>query len=203
MKGGAAAVFLDRDGVLVADVGYRRNTEGLALLPGVAEGLRRLAEAGFLLVVVTNQSAIARGLCTHEDQTRIHSRIAELLRAEGVEIEAWLLCPHHPTEGVPPFGQRPCRCRKPEPGLLHEAQSILNVSLERSFLVGDRRSDVACAHRAGVKAVLLQGMPDRSKQEWSAEERPDHTARDLPEAAAWILSVRKGRREQEREAVTA
>lgn len=185
------AVFLDRDGVLVEDVGYRRDASGLTLLDGVGEALRGLSASGFHLVVVTNQSAVARGLSTLAQQAEIHARLHALLAAAGVTIDAWLVCPHHPTEGEAPFGRTRCGCRKPAPGLLHQAQRRLGVSLEQSVLVGDKRSDVACAHRAGAKAVLVrtgQGGEELQRLAKGHQETPHHVAADLREAASWILA---------------
>jgi histidinol-phosphate phosphatase family protein len=192
---GTPAVFLDRDGVLIEDVGYLRSPASVSLLPGAGEALRTLQAAGFALVVVSNQSAIARGLLTEGELAAIHRHLAELLRAHRVTVEAWLYCPHHPTEGAEPY-RRACGCRKPAPGMLFEAQSSFGLDLARSYLIGDRWSDVVAARSAGAKAVLLRAHPDArepGRESASYLEQPHAVVHSLGAAAAWILEdVEKG-----------
>lgn len=141
------AVFLDRDGTLMPELGYLGDPTRARLLPGVGAALRILERAGYALVVVTNQSAIGRGLISEADVARVHDRLSELVRAEHAEISALYVCPHHPDED--------CPCRKPKPGLLEQA--IADLSLERngSWMVGDGAKDVQAGRAAGVTPLLV------------------------------------------------
>ena len=167
------AVFLDRDGTLIPDAGYLDTVAGVRLLPGVGEALRRLTEAGFVLVLATNQSGVARG---YFDLALVHeqnARLAELLRPYGVSFAAVEVCPHHPTDG--------CGCRKPKPGMLARAATELGIDLEASFVVGDKAGDIGAARAAGCGAIALGAeIPEA-----------DFSSRDLAGAAQWIL--RQGR----------
>lgn len=177
IRRGGKAVFLDRDGVLIEDTGYPDDPAAIRVLPGVPEALRRLRAAGWRLVVVSNQSGIARGKF---DLPRLHTLHAELLRrlsAEGAELDALYFCPHHPEGRIPEFAAR-CDHRKPAPGMLQTAALELAVDLGASWMVGDKESDVEAAHRAGCRAVRIGSGPT------NAESR----ARDLPEAAEWIMN---------------
>lgn len=144
--GRRAAVFVDRDGTLVRNVPYNRDPGSVELEPNAARALRCLRTAGFLPVLVTNQSGIARGLCTATEVEAVNARVQELLRAAGVELQAVYVCPHHPDfTGA-------CDCRKPAPGLLLQAERELRLDLAASVLVGDSVGDLEAARRAGVRA---------------------------------------------------
>ncbi len=147
MGDGAPAVFLDRDGTIIEDVGYPRDPAEVRLLPGAAEGLRRLDDAGFRLVVVSNQSGVGRGLVSQDDLQRTHARLLELLRYHGVELAGAYYCTHAPWEG--------CTCRKPSPEALRRASADLGLHLGMSFLVGDKASDIDAGRRAGCRTILL------------------------------------------------
>lgn len=176
MSPGRAAVFLDRDGVLVRPrvVDGRPHSihdiVGLELEPGAADACRALSDAGFLLVVVTNQPEIARGTLTRAAVDLIHERLLDVLPLDEIVV-----CPHDDVDG--------CECRKPLSGMLVDAASRLRLDLEASFMVGDRWRDVEAGRRAGCTTVLLsREYSDR------VPDRPDVSVRDLGEAAAWILS---------------
>ena len=149
------AVFLDRDGTLNREVDYLAHPADLELLPGVAEALRRLKAAGYLLCVVTNQSGVARGMFDEDRLAEIHSRLRELLAAEGVELDWIGYCPHHPSEGRPAY-RADCSCRKPRSGMLLEAAARLEVSLERSWCIGDSLRDLTSGERLGVHGLLVR-----------------------------------------------
>jgi heptosyltransferase-2 len=180
---GPAAVFLDRDGTLNRDVGYLSDPDQLELLPGVEPAVRALNDAGFRVVVVTNQSGVARGLITAPQLDAIHRRLTERLRAAGAVIDEILCCPHHP--------EARCGCRKPEPALVAEAQARLGIDLARSFVVGDKLADVRLARRVGAKSVLVRtGHGQQTLERWpEGEPPPDHVADDLPNAVRWILQT--------------
>jgi D-glycero-D-manno-heptose 1,7-bisphosphate phosphatase len=145
------AVFLDRDGTLIEEVGHLGDPDGVVVLPGVPGALGRLAADGYALVVVSNQAGVARGLFTEEDIRAVNARTAELLRAEGAPpIEGWYWCPHHPEF------TGPCDCRKPEPGMLKRASEELDLELERSWMVGDHPVDAGAARAAGVRPIVVR-----------------------------------------------
>jgi len=143
------AVFLDRDGTIVEDPGFLHKPEDVKLFAGAAEGIRRLNAAGYLVVVVTNQSGIARGLYTVADYRAVEKRLGELLAKQKARIDASYFCPHHPQ------APEPCACRKPRTKLFLEAQAELGIDFSRSWWVGDRLSDVQPAGTLRGKAVLV------------------------------------------------
>lgn len=171
-----AAVFLDRDGTLIEDPGYLGEPDMVKLFPGVPEALRRLKDAGFLTVIVTNQSGIGRGFYSEDDYHAVHRRLDELA-GPGL-IDAHYYCPDHPDQAS--------HRRKPKPGMIFEAQRDLHVDLENSWMVGDRPSDLECGWAAGVRSLLVQtGL--------GAETEPDGNTTvvaDFPAAADYILQHR-------------
>jgi D-glycero-D-manno-heptose 1,7-bisphosphate phosphatase len=144
------AVFLDRDGTMVEDPGYLHEPERVRLLPGVAQAVRSLNDRGLLVVVVSNQAGIARGLYDERAYQAVQRRIAELLATAGARLDATYFCPHHPD-----FTGR-CDCRKPGLKLFRDAQAALDIDLTRSFWVGDRLSDVEPAQALGGRAFLVE-----------------------------------------------
>ncbi len=149
------AVFLDRDGTLnVERQGALRDPDDLELIQGSAAAVARLQEAGRVVVVITNQSAVGRGWMTPEDLAAVHERLAELLAAAGACPVRVYACPHHPTEGVGEL-RVACDCRKPAPGMLLRAARELDLDLERSWAVGDAARDVAAARAAGVRSLMV------------------------------------------------
>jgi D-glycero-D-manno-heptose 1,7-bisphosphate phosphatase len=142
-----AAAFLDRDGVINADYGYIYRPEDFDLLPGVPDALRRLKAAGYMLIIVTNQSGIGRGYYSETDVSVLHRHLHSTLAREGAALDAIYLCPHRPDEG--------CDCRKPKPGLILRAVRDLAIDTARSFIVGDKSSDIAAGAAAGLGAGYL------------------------------------------------
>lgn len=187
------AVFVDRDGTLNREIeGALASPEQVELAPGAAEALASLARAGFALVVVTNQSAIARGELDHERLARVHRHMAAELARGGAAIDLFVACPHHETEGLPPY-RRACACRKPEPGMLHDAARRLGLDLARSWLVGDALRDLAAGRAVGARTVLVatgKGAREleRARREGSA---PELFVEDLAAAARAILDAER------------
>lgn len=184
---GTPAVFLDRDGTINEDPGYLKDPSEVCLLPGVGLGLRLLQEEGYRLLVVSNQSGVARGILTEAMLAEIHTRLETLLRAEGVSLTGTYYCLHHP-EGTPPYRQV-CSCRKPSGGLVERAAREHRIDLSRSYVIGDKLVDIELARQMGMSAILVltgQGQ----LQEWSGPMQPDHVASDLTAAARWILQRR-------------
>ena len=146
---GNRAVFLDRDGTIVEDPGFLHEPGKTKLFPGAAEAIKRLNEHGFLVVVVSNQSGIARGFYSVEDYSAVQRRMIELLKAHGAHLDGAYFCPHFPQISGP------CECRKPGPKLFREAEAALDIDFTKSWWVGDRVSDVQPAHDFGGQGILV------------------------------------------------
>jgi D-glycero-D-manno-heptose 1,7-bisphosphate phosphatase len=177
------AVFLDRDGTLIEEVGHLGDPDGVVVLPGVPGALRRLAGAGYALVVVSNQAGVARGLFGEEDIRAVNARTARLLEAERAPpIDGWYWCPHHPDF------TGPCDCRKPQPGMLKRAAEELDLDLERSWMVGDHPVDAGAARAAGARPIVVRTghglLPGADHDPGPGVLRAD----DLAAAAELILS---------------
>lgn len=185
MSGRSRAVFLDKDGTLVVDVPYNVALDRIQLAPGVAEGLLALSEAGYRLIVVSNQSGIARGYFDEAALEAANERLRMVLANAGVDIDSFHLCPHHPDGSVPEF-TGVCDCRKPEPGLLIRAARERGIDLARSWMVGDILDDVEAGKSAGCRTILVD---NGNETEWrrGPNRDPDHVVRDLAEAARVIL----------------
>jgi len=152
------AVFLDRDGTLNADTGYVTRPENVRLLPGAALGARALARDGFALVIVSNQSGIARGMMTETQADAVDARVLELLGREGVHIDASYRCPHLLGGAIARYAVD-CDCRKPKPGMLVQAAADLGIDLRASWTVGDGERDVEAGIAVGTRAVRLTDAP--------------------------------------------
>jgi D-glycero-D-manno-heptose 1,7-bisphosphate phosphatase len=179
-------IFLDKDGTLVKDIPYNIDPAYLELTPHALEALAVLQEAGFRLVIVTNQSGIARGLFTEEDLRHLQLEIERILDDAGIRLDGFYYCPHYPDGKVLKYSLA-CDCRKPAPGLLLQAARELEIDRARSWLIGDILNDVEAGHRAGCRSILIN---NGNETEWqlTAVRRPDFTAADLLEAAGHILS---------------
>jgi len=177
---GRKAVFLDRDGTINEDVNYLSDPEEFRMLPTVVEGIRLLGEAAFLVVVITNQSGVARGLLTLKTLASIHERMEGKLRAEGARIDGIYYCPHHPDDG--------CACRKPGTALLERAIAEHDIDPTRSFFVGDRLTDIEAGQRAGCRTILIAdhiGVAEEGSNAVSAN--PDFVADRFLDGVMWIL----------------
>jgi D-glycero-D-manno-heptose 1,7-bisphosphate phosphatase len=183
-----SAVFLDRDGTITEEVGYVRDLSNFGLIKGSAEAIRLLNRRGIRTVVVTNQSGVARGYFPEAQVRKVNLRLEELLTREGSRLDAIYYCPHHPTEGQGDYTYA-CDCRKPEPGMLYQAEADHGVRLSQSFVVGDKLSDVELAHRVGAQGVLVRtgyGEEELRKIRSGLSE-PDFVAEDLLSAVRWIV----------------
>lgn len=186
------AVFLDRDGTLIEETGFLDRLERVIFFPWSVDAVRLLNRAGFAVIVVTNQSGVARGYFDEAHVAEVHRHIDEQLRAGGAVVEQFAYCPHHPEGAVEAY-RIDCECRKPRPGLLRAAADTCSLDLTRSFVVGDRWSDVQVAHAVGARGILVRTGYGRSAlAEPAAGTQADLVAENLIEAAAWIL--RTGRR---------
>ncbi len=182
------AVFLDRDGTIIHDVGYLNHPDRLSLIPGALESIRMLRAWGYLVVVVTNQAGIAKGLIEPDMLPEIHRAFAALLRQGGAEVDGIYFCPHHPEGCVEQYA-RACSCRKPAPGMLLQAADDHDIDLTRSYVVGDKVSDVQLGHNAGAAAIMvLTGYGREHLNSYPAGCRPpDFICSNLFEAAQWVL----------------
>ncbi len=182
------AVLLDRDGTINEEVSYIWRPDQLKLIPGAASAIRKLREAGYRIAVITNQPVIARGTCTTAELLRVHDYMEMELSREGAFIDGIYHCPHHPDQGFE--GERTelkfdCDCRKPSGGMVWQAERELNLDLSRSWLIGDRTSDVQTAHNCGVRSVLLRtGVGGRDERHSAT---PDYVFDDLAAAARFIV----------------
>ncbi len=170
------ALFTDRDGTLNPDLHYLKEAERLELFRGVARGVALARRHGFVVVCVTNQSGVERGLYTREDVERIHRRVNEILRVQGTEVDAFYYCPHAPERG--------CACRKPGTLLFEEAAKDWNLEISSSAIVGDRRLDIEAGRRLGLLTALV---PGRSRAAESRAEFSDGAPR--PEIVAESFEV--------------
>ncbi len=185
------AVFMDRDGVLNVDADPVASGEQLRLLPSVAEAIRRINRSEHLAVVATNQPAIAKGFISEADLAGVHAKLEALLGAEHALLDRIYFCPHHPEKGF--AGERPeykipCKCRKPEPGMLLAAAAELNIDLGRSFMIGDRSADILAGARAGCRTILVRS--GAAGQDGRYPCRPDFVCSDLAEAVTVVLDRR-------------
>jgi len=182
------AVFLDRDGTINEDVVHLDHEGDLELIEGAAAGIALLNEAGFKVVIVTNQSVVARGRITELQLQQIHLTLSEMLSASGARFDAIYYCPHHPAAGIGEYLVN-CDCRKPKPGMLLQASRELDIDLQRSFIVGDKLSDLAAGRAAGCRDVLVRtgyGAQNETMLDGRAPY-PECIADNLLDASRWIL----------------
>ena len=190
-----AAVFLDRDGVLIEDVGLLTEPGQIRILPRVAEALKKLKKAGFQLIVVSNQTVVARGLASEERVRELNRHLEGLLEDAGAPpLDAWYFCPHHPNATLPAY-RIVCDCRKPGIGMFRRAAMERNLTFGGSFTVGDRISDIIAGKIAGCRAILVQTgrhlePPIETAEPMDTEVAPDYICADLSAATDWILQKR-------------
>ncbi len=182
------AVFLDKDGTLVDDIPYNVDPERIRLNVGTLEALRLLQDHGYQLIVVTNQSGVARGYFEEQDLHQVRQRLQELLAPAGITLTDFYYCPHHP-EGVVSKYAVDCFCRKPQPGMLYRAALEHGIRLADAWMIGDLLRDVEAGNRAGCKTILI-GDNHRHEAEWnlSTLRRPKFVVKNLGSAARSILS---------------
>ena len=179
------AAFLDRDGTLVPDVGYAQEPRQLVLYRGTGAALRQLQKAGAVLIVVSNQSVVARGLLDMNGLARMDARLMNLCRRAGVKLSAIYNCPHHPDfDGA-------CDCRKPEAGMIRKGLKAFKLPPSECFIVGDHATDLEAGRRAGLRTVhVLTGHGRQHRKEIKSSGLADGLANDIAGAAEWILEMR-------------
>jgi D-glycero-D-manno-heptose 1,7-bisphosphate phosphatase len=177
------AVFLDRDGTIAEEVGYLNHVGRFRMFPFAAKAIGQLNRANLPVIVITNQSGVARGYFPESLVTAVHELMTSHLAREGAHVDALYYCPHK--------GDDACACRKPKPGMLEQAAREHGLDLRRSFVVGDRYGDVELAHRAGARSILVRTGYGEGEIQWHSPNwpaRPDFIAADLAAAAEWIVS---------------
>ncbi len=177
------AVFLDRDGTLIYDVGYPSDPSKVELIPGVVAALKGLQAKGFLLIVISNQSGVGRGFFSKHDLDLVNNRFIEIFKQDGVFFDGIYYCLHAPWEQ--------CQCRKPKPGMLYSAAKDLNIELEKSYMVGDKQSDVDAGLNAGCRALLINKLQYDS--DFPASVSSSICFPDLLSASKWIIKEDSGK----------
>jgi D-glycero-D-manno-heptose 1,7-bisphosphate phosphatase len=185
------AVFLDRDGTINEQMGYINHVSRFVMLPGAGPAIRRLNEAGILAILVSNQSGVARGYFPIELVNTVHAALAQRLAQDGAFLDGVFFCPHHPQGQIPAY-RKVCDCRKPRTGMIQQACAQLPVDRSRSYVVGDRCSDLQLARRADMKGILVRtgyGEGDLAYVLPGLSITPDFVAADLAQAVEWIVGI--------------
>jgi D,D-heptose 1,7-bisphosphate phosphatase len=179
------AVFIDRDGTLIKDIPYNANPALISLENYAAEMLQEFKKENFLLIVISNQSGVARGFFSEADVNKMNKALQQILSVYNVQLDAFYYCPHL-TEGSIKEYAIDCDCRKPKPGLIYKAAKDLNIDLKKSWMIGDILNDVEAGNAAGCKTILIT---NGNETEWilNAQRMPDYEAKDLKHAAQIVL----------------
>jgi D-glycero-D-manno-heptose 1,7-bisphosphate phosphatase len=183
------AVFMDRDGTVSEEVGYLRNIDHLKLIEGSAYAVKLLNKRGLKTAIVTNQSGVARGYFTEESIHKAHERLKTLLSEYGAFLDGIYYCPHHTEVGNKEY-RKNCNCRKPNPGMIETAADEMNIDIKKSYVVGDKVSDVQLAHNVGAKGILVltgYGKGELQYFQNNGNKKPDYIADNLYDAVKWIL----------------
>lgn len=189
-----SVICLDRDGVLIEDVHLLSTPESICVRDDVPQALVKLRDAGFRLMVFSNQTVVARGILTESEMKLLHRQVEGALQEKGAPaLDGFYYCPHHPQATVSAY-RADCDCRKPRPGLLLRAAAEHDIDLARSFMIGDRMTDIIAGASAGCRTVLVEtgqhlAPPIETSDPMDKSIHPDHTCADLGSAAQWILEV--------------
>ncbi|HOT76415.1 MAG TPA: HAD family hydrolase [Candidatus Wallbacteria bacterium] len=183
------AVFIDRDGTMSEEVGYVNHLSRFKLLQNTAAAIKMLNDAGILAIVATNQAGVARGYFVEDMIGKVHEKLKNELARAGAHLDAIYYCPHHPSAGKPPY-RTDCDCRKPRPGMILKAKDEFDIDLKRSYMIGDKISDVEFGQKLGLKSVMVMtgygiGEYEHQRQDWKTT--PDFMAEDLLGAVKWII----------------
>ncbi|MGN6398250.1 MAG: D-glycero-alpha-D-manno-heptose-1,7-bisphosphate 7-phosphatase [Mucilaginibacter sp.] len=182
----AKAVFLDKDGTLIIDVPYNVSPDKIIFSDNCFEGLRQLQNSGYLLIVITNQSGVARGMFTEDALVPVQQKIEDVLKQNHIRLDGFYYCPHHPEGTIPQFAID-CDCRKPMPGLLKRAAADMDVSLKDSWMIGDILNDVEAGNSAGCRSILID---NGNETVWARSKirTPIAMLQSINEAANYILN---------------
>ena len=172
------AVFLDRDGTINVYKSYAWKIEDFLWIPEAKEGLRILSKTDYKIIIVTNQSGVGRGYYTKEDVERLHEWLKKECETLGIRIDGIYYCPHHPDEG--------CHCRKPKPGMIHQAAEELNIDLKKSWMIGDNPKDIAAGHAAGLKTIQVENKELREER---TKTEPLKSVKHVKDAVNHIMRI--------------
>ncbi|WP_027338959.1 D-glycero-alpha-D-manno-heptose-1,7-bisphosphate 7-phosphatase [Halonatronum saccharophilum] len=189
MKYNEIGVFMDRDGTVSKEIGYVNHPARYELLPRTSLAIKRLNQKGIKAILATNQAGVARGYFEEEMIGRVHGKLEALLEADGAYLDEIYYCHHHPRVGEGKF-KKDCNCRKPKTGMLDQGAEELDLDLKKSYMIGDKISDVEVGHKVGAKGILVltgygMGAYKEERDSWQVE--PDYIAEDLLDAVEWIL----------------
>lgn len=176
LAGKRPALFLDRDGVIIVEKNFQIDIEAIEFYPGAVDALRSV-DRQFLKIVISNQSGVARRKFTEDDVRRFNHALSEELKSDGVTIDGWYFCPHGPEDN--------CHCRKPKPGMMIRAASELSVEIRKSWMIGDKTSDILAGKSAGAKTILVK-TGYAGKEPKAVFVKPDHIADNLYGAVQFI-----------------
>ena len=186
-------VFLDRDGTINEQMGYINHLSRFIVLPGVAEAIRLLNRNDFLAIILSNQSGVARGYFPIELVHNVHDHLNKYLQERGARMDGIFFCPHYPNGPVKEYGYA-CDCRKPKTGLIDQALQEFDIDLSRSYMIGDRWTDLAFADRSNLKGILVKtgyGLGDIQYVLPDKTTKPAYIAENLLEAVQWIITQEK------------
>ena len=181
------AIFLDKDGTLIPDIPYNINISLISFSEHAVKALHVFQDLGYKLIIISNQSGLARGYFTRDEFDKVIGKIKLMGNAEGIHFNGFYYCPHHPLGIVPEYAVE-CSCRKPLPGLLLQAAEEMNLDLESSWMIGDILNDVEAGRKAGCRTILID---NGNESEWQMGQmrEPDYMAKNLAEAALYISNV--------------
>lgn len=179
------AIFLDRDGTINIDYGYIDNSKKIELIPNAIQGLKMFVEMGYLLIIITNQSGVARGMFSIEVANGINDYLVEMLKKNDIIITDVFMCPHYPS-GLNMNYVKHCECRKPGTLLVERAVSKYNIDVNHSFFIGDKDSDISCGKKTGCNTIKIKGQ-------YKSQIEANYQAEDLLEAAKFVKNVLGGR----------
>lgn len=190
MKVDDIGVFMDRDGTVSKEIGYVNHADRFELLPRSGEAIKLLNEKGIKAMLATNQAGVARGYFPEERIKEVHEKLQNLLKAEAAYLDAIYYCKHHPDVGEGEYN-KDCNCRKPEPGMLKQGAKEFDLDLTKSYMIGDKISDVEAAKQVNAKGILVLtgyglGVYEYEQDSWTVQ--PDYVAEDLYDAVEWILT---------------
>lgn len=180
------ACFLDRDGVLIEEVNYIKSPDQVKIIPGVFDALKKLREKGYLCIVISNQSGVARGYFKEGDVAKIQDRIDGFLTEKGLKIDGYYNCPHHPGGTVSEY-KKDCDCRKPKPGLILKAAKEHSIDLSKSFMIGDKFSDIKAAENAGCHTAIMVRTGHGEEQISSRDTKDIRVVADIGEAVEYYF----------------
>ncbi len=189
------AVFLDRDGTLIREIGYLSNPSDIEIINGAAEAVIKINQFNWKAVIISNQAGVARGYFTEKNVHEVNEKVEQQFRSLGASLDGIYYCPHHP-DGYPPYNIS-CNCRKPAPGMILEAAKELNIDTEKSVVIGDKYTDVLTGLNLGISGILVltgYGKEQKDKYEKKWELRPTYIAHNLRKAVNWWFEVQINRR---------